>query len=271
MFKIGEFSKLMQISVRMLRYYDELGLLKPEVIDAWTGYRMYSVRQIPVLNKILYLRDSGFNIAEIALALEHKEDTLLLEQLDTKYAEIEQDIQAAREKLKKIDLAKRELLHGKTDMHYHISVKSVPECQVLSLRRVIPDYYAEGVLWKELSSFALENRIQISDNAFTIYHDLEYKETNVDVELCAPVKVAGKSTADFIYRTTEPVPLMACTMVYGDFSNIAAGYQAFAGWLLQNTSYIMSGKTRQIVHRGPWNECNPEKYLTQLQIPLRTG
>ena len=57
MFRIGEFSKLMQVSIRMLRYYDETGLLKPAVIDPWTGYRMYSAQQIPVLKKILYLRD----------------------------------------------------------------------------------------------------------------------------------------------------------------------------------------------------------------------
>ena len=52
MFRIGEFSKLMQVSVRMLRYYDEVGLLKPAQSDPWTGYRMYSVEQIPVLNRI---------------------------------------------------------------------------------------------------------------------------------------------------------------------------------------------------------------------------
>ena len=57
MFRIGEFSKLTQVSVRMLRYYDEMELLKPAKVDKWTGHRLYSVEQIPHLNKILYLRD----------------------------------------------------------------------------------------------------------------------------------------------------------------------------------------------------------------------
>ena len=39
MFKIGEFSKLTQVSIRMLRYYDEMGLLKPSQVDPWTNYR----------------------------------------------------------------------------------------------------------------------------------------------------------------------------------------------------------------------------------------
>lgn len=268
MFKIGEFSKLMQISVRMLRYYDEAGLLKPASIDRRTGYRMYSVEQIPLLNRIVYLRDSGFLVSEIAAALDKKDDRLLLEQLDAKHAEIEKTIQNEREKLRKIELAKRELLGQKEDLHYHIMMKSIPGYEVLSLRRIIPDYYAEGELWQEVSAFVTENQIQISNNTFSIYHDAEYKETNVDIELCVPVKKPGDSIGDFVYRMIEPAPAMACTMVYGKFSNIAGAYLAFAEWLQKNSQYRMLGEDRQIVHRGPWNESDPDRYLVEIQIPL---
>ena len=108
MFRIGEFSKLTQVSVRMLRYYDEMELLKPAKVDKWTGHRLYSVEQIPRLNKILYLRDSGLKVSEIALALTLDEQSLLA-QLDKKRIEIENAIQAEREKLRKIELAKSEI------------------------------------------------------------------------------------------------------------------------------------------------------------------
>lgn len=268
MFRIGEFSKLTQVSIRMLRYYDEVGLLKPKQIDPWTSYRMYSVEQIPVLNKIVYLRDSGFNVAEIAVALNNDSDHFIVEQLDKKYCEIEQLIQIENDKLKKIKLAKRELLDSKNEMHYNVSLKSIPEYQVLSLRRIIPSYYAEGELWQELSSFATQNKITLSNNTFSIYHDKEYKEQNVDVELCVPVKKTGINIGEFIYRIIEPVPIMACTMVYGEFSNIAGAYFAFAEWLQKNSQYHMMGENRQIVHRGPWNESDPNKYLVEIQIPL---
>lgn len=268
MFRIGEFSKITQVTIRMLRYYDEIGLLKPAQTDPWTGYRMYSVEQIPILNRIIYLRDSGFNVSEIAAALDKQDDCLLVEQLDKKYLEIEKAIQAEQEKLRKIKIAKKEILTEKSDLHYNISIKSIPSYQVLSLRRTIPDYYAEGELWQELSAFAKQQQIEIPSSTFSIYHDVDYKETNVDVELCVPVKKRGESTGNFIYRHTEPIPIMACTMVLGSFSNIAGVYLAFAEWLQKNNHYRMSGLTRQIVHRGPWNESNPEKYLTELQIPL---
>lgn len=270
MFRIGEFSKLTQVTSRMLRYYDEVGLLKPEYTDSLTGYRMYSVDQIPILNKILYLRDSGFNVAEIATALSKNDDALIVQQLEQKTVEIEQVIQDEREKLRKIELAKRELQNGKNEMHYNISIKSIPGYQVLSYRKIISDYYAEGELWAELSAFAEKKHVCMSGETFSIYHDAEYKEQDVDVELCAHVKKVGVSDGAFIYRCTEPVPVMACTMVYGEFSNIAGVYLAFAEWLQKNSQYKMTGQTRQIVHRGPWNEDDPKKYLVEIQIPLET-
>jgi len=74
MFKIGEFSKLTQVSIRMLRYYDETGLLTPAATDRFTNYRLYAAEQIPTLNKIIFLRDLGFNVSEIAIALNHWDD-----------------------------------------------------------------------------------------------------------------------------------------------------------------------------------------------------
>lgn len=269
MFRIGEFSKLTQVSVRMLRYYDETGLLKPAKIDAWSGYRMYSVEQIPVLNKIIYLRDSGFHVSEIAAALSCDDETLTIEMFDKKQDEIQKNIQLEQEKLMKIDIAKQELLNGKNEIHYHITIKSIPSYYVLSLRKIIPNYYAEGELWKELSEFVKERNIDISEDTFSIYYDEDYREENVDVELCVKTNKIGQDMNGFHFYYTKPVPIMACTMVYGDFSHISTAYRAFAKWLQENSQYTMSGENRQIVHRGPWNEENPEKYLTEIQIPLK--
>lgn len=268
MFKIGEFSKLTQVSIRMLRYYDETGLLKPAETDRFTNYRLYSAEQIPVLNKILFLRDLGFNVSEIAVALDNWHNEYIAGLLENKRLEIGNTIAAQQDKLSKIALAKRDILQKKIALHYNVSIKAVPSYQVLSLRRIVSDYYAEGQLWREMSAFAEENNIPVSNDTFTIYHDKDYKETDVDIEICAPVTRAGKDMCDFTYKNTEPVPTMACTMVYGHFENIAGAYLSFANWLQTHTQYKMKGQSRQIVHRGPWKEENPENYLTEIQIPL---
>lgn len=268
MFKIGEFSKLTQVSVRMLRYYDETGLLKPAKIDKFSGYRLYSTEQIPILNKIIFLRDIGFNVSEIEIALSRWDNTFITNQLENKRLEIENIIKEEQDKLSKIELAMKDIQEEKMSIHYNVTIKSIPSYKVLSLRKVIPDYYAEGELWKEMSEFANENNISICNNTFSIYHDTEYKERDVDVELCAPVDKTGENMNGFVYRNTESIPIMACTMVYGEFKNIANAFLAFANWLQKHNQYKMIGQSRQIVHRGPWNEKNPDKYLTEIQIPL---
>lgn len=70
MFKIGEFSRIGRVSMRLLRYYDELGLLRPAHTDSNSGYRFYTAAQLPRLNRILVLRDLGLTLEQIARALE---------------------------------------------------------------------------------------------------------------------------------------------------------------------------------------------------------
>ena len=80
MLKIGEFSKLSRVSIRMLRHYDEIGLLKPVCIDSDSGYRYYSENQLPMIARIVALKNMGFALSVIARLLEHYEDKMVLEQ-----------------------------------------------------------------------------------------------------------------------------------------------------------------------------------------------
>lgn len=70
MFKIGDFSKLSQISIKALRLYDQMGLLKPIHIDPDTGYRYYSASQLPRINRILAFKDLGFSLEQITSLLD---------------------------------------------------------------------------------------------------------------------------------------------------------------------------------------------------------
>ncbi|MFZ5644905.1 MAG: MerR family transcriptional regulator [Bacillota bacterium] len=270
MFKIGEFSKLTQVSIRMLRYYDENGLLKPAQIDKLTGYRLYSVEQIPILHKIIFLRDTGFNVSEIAVALNNWNNAFITNKLKNKQQEIQSAIKLEQERLTKIDIAINDIQEEKISIHYNVSLKSIPCYQVLSLRKIIPNYFCEGLLWKDLFDFIESEHIHIPQNSsnFAIYHDVEYKDADVDVEVCVVVNRMGDSRNGFTFRETEKIDTMACAMVYGPFENIAAAYESFAHWLMQHNQYIMTGQNRQICHKGPWNEEDPSKYLTEIQIPV---
>lgn len=72
MFKIGEFSKLSLVSVRMLRHYGELGLLMPEETDVFTGYRYYSADQLTKVGMIKHLQKMGFGLNTVKKILDEK-------------------------------------------------------------------------------------------------------------------------------------------------------------------------------------------------------
>lgn len=271
MFKIGEFSKLTQVSIRMLRYYDEVGLLKPDKVDPFTDYRLYSAQQIPRLCRIRFLRDLGFGISEIAEALAGWESGSMEGMLERKRRETEEAIKKAQDKLNRIDLARRDIGQDKISINCGVSIKSIPSCPVFSLRKTVKDYYCEGELWKEMSKYMETHSVSPlqGSNTFTIYHDSSYKEQDIDMEVCLPVHTLGESGEGFQFRSVEAVPLMACSMVQGPFENIAGAYLELADWLSKHNQYEMEGHSRQSVHRGPWNEELPDNYLTEIQIQLK--
>jgi DNA-binding transcriptional MerR regulator len=103
MFRIGDFSKLSRVSIKTLRYYDEIGLLKSNDIDRYTRYRYYAMDQLNELKQILVLKELGFSLEQIASLLV---DDLSPEQLKgmllLRKAEIEQQIQSAEGQLGQI-------------------------------------------------------------------------------------------------------------------------------------------------------------------------
>ncbi len=266
--KIGDFSKLVRVSVRMLRYYDEAGLFSPACVDPVTGYRQYMPEQIPLLNQIIFLRDAGFSVHEIAAAIREGEGALAA-RFEAKRREIQASIQLEQQRMDRLLRAMQDIGRDAMRMHYDIAIKSVPAYQVLCLRETLPDYFAEGLLWQRMTEFAERNGIETADVSFALYHDQDYRETDVDVEICAQVPQMGEDREGFAFRQVEAVELMAYTMVHGPFTRIAGAYASFAGFLEQHGQYALLWPNRQIVHIGPWNEEDPGRYLTELQIPLR--
>lgn len=271
MFRIGEFSKLTQVSVRMLRHYDAAGLLRPARIDPFTGYRLYSAAQIPTLQKILLLRDMEFTVAQMAGVLEHWEQGAIERQLSEKKREILQGIAQQERRVQKIDTALADLEQGRLQVHYNVALKAVPGCRILALRQVIPDHFCEQRLWKLLYSFVQRRQVPLAPgvNNIAFFYDEGQREEGVDVEVAVKVRRLGESEGSFVYRTAEPVEQMACVMVYGPYRNIGPAYHVFAYWLEEHRRYEMAGPSRQICHLGPFNEAREENFLTEVQTPVR--
>ncbi|MBL8166440.1 MAG: MerR family transcriptional regulator [Anaerolineae bacterium] len=138
MLKIGEFAALTQISVRMLRHYDEIGLLKPSHVDRESGYRYYTLDQLPDLNRIVALKDLGLSLEEIRLLLDQSAAVPLSAaeirgMLKLKRAQLQQRIQEEQERLLRVENRLRQIEDEGCLPEVEVVFKQMPEMHVLAL------------------------------------------------------------------------------------------------------------------------------------------
>lgn len=183
LYKIGLFSKMNRVTVKTLRHYDDIGLLKPAYVDESSGYRYYTSSQLPSLHQILALRQMGFTLEEIREVQNGMSEEKLLKQ---KKSEL---IKRIAEETMKLSQVECYLLEKDIEKDYCVVLKELPEIIAASMRRVIPDY---GALLEIIPDMDAEmNRLgcihAVPEYCFSIYHDGEYREHDIDVEVCESV------------------------------------------------------------------------------------
>jgi DNA-binding transcriptional MerR regulator len=270
MFKIGEFSQLVRVSPRMLRHYEKCGLIAPAAIDPYTGYRQYAAAQISQISRIAALRDIGFSIDEIGEILPRYEaKRFLKERLREKARGLRETIEQDHARLNKLMLMSGELQKENTIMLYEVELKKLEAVKVLSLRGIIPQYNQESVLWEKLGGYIAQNGIACHSDGYSTYFDEAYMEANPDVEIAVPVDKLQQSRGEFVYQEYPAIELAATLRFSGPFDG---GYDAagekLAKWLEEN-DYAFAGHLRGHVITSPDDEANPDKWLTELQVPVQ--
>lgn len=269
-FRIGEFANIVKISSKTLRYYDELGLLKPEYIDDMTGYRYYSAGQIPVLNEILLLKEIGLSLKEITYIIENDiQYEELINLLMLKQIKIKEEIVRSQKKLNKINslvtaLNEKEKVSLSS---YKIFVKKVEPIKAACIEAKLYDYAQQGHLWTELLNFLDVNNIKQLSGCFTIYHDSIYKENSIDVEIVKPIAHGFDNTSRIKYKKIPGVNEMACLIHKGEHESAINSYTAIMNWIQEN-NYIICGSIREIYHEDDLTTDIPEDYITEIQIPI---
>jgi len=266
MIKIGEFSKINKITVKTLRLYDKLELLKPKFIDKFTGFRYYDSDQLLLLQKIICLKQIGFSLLEISSILEDKSD--FLKKLEQKEIEINREIERNKEKLSRIKSHISSIKKEK-NMNYDVVLKELPEVIVASRRLIIKDYnqlfQAAPEMGEMMKTQGLKCRIP--EYCFNIYHDGEYKEKNIDVEICEAVVVPGKDTKDLKFKTFPSVKA-ACILHKGPYESLGRSYGIIINWLKDN-NYEPANFFRESYIDGCWNKNDPYDWLTEIQVPVK--
>jgi DNA-binding transcriptional MerR regulator len=270
MLRIGDFSKLSRISIRMLRHYDEIGLLEPKNTDSFTNYRYYSEEQLPVASRITALKDMGFSLATIVEILKnYNNPKALSEFLAIKQAEVQAEADEIKQRLLRLDTALMRLRKDDMAMNYNVVLKTLPERYVASVRKILPAYNQEGMLWNILMMETAAMNLQQADSCYSlaVFHDEGYKESDIDVEIQISVKGQYPNTENVIFKTVPEVEIASATYK-GSYDQITEVNHAVANWVNDN-SYEFSGAMFCIYHVSPAQTQDPNELVTEVCYPVK--
>lgn len=268
MFRIGEFSRLAQVPVKTLRYYDEIGILKPAQVDDFTGYRYYSAEQLHRLNRIVALRDLGFPLKQIFRLLEEGVSAAELRgMLRLRQAELQEQAKEVEARLGQVEWRLRQIEKEGTMPKYEVVVKKVPATQAAVLREVIPTYSEVGRLFSKIFAHLKSNRVKPIGPPFAIYYDEEYRERDVDVEAAIPIGSPVVEGKQIKIREIPEVEEMACLVYQGPYNSIGEAYTHLITWIQANR-YRICGPSREVYLKGPESGCDPMEYVTEVQFPV---
>ncbi len=280
MFKIGEFSRLSRVSVRMLRHYDQLGLLTPSQTDAFTNYRYYSADQLPRLNRILALRDLGFSLEQIAGMLDQDlSSEQLLGMLKLKQAEIDQAMQIEQERMARLEARIRQLDKATETGAYDVILRDIEPELVAAYREVAADDDRIQQMFDEVENFvARYDGARADKPPFAIYYDAEYREKDIDAEVAVPLKYTIPDRDEIRIRETPRLSNVACVVHSGNYSNLYQAYNALLDWIETN-DYQMTGPIREVYIRygadgltfdlpSTYLADDSNQYVTELQLAV---
>jgi DNA-binding transcriptional MerR regulator len=266
--KIGEFSQMMQVTVKTLRHYEQKGLLLPSEVDEWTGYRYYSVEQMQRLNTIRQLQNLGFSLDEIKEMYEEGSPVPSVDQLNEKIEKTERQLQlleARRNQLLEWTSSRKKI---KTMEKF--SIQSLPEIIVASHREVIPNYAALGPLCVGKIGPEMQRlgcKCPAPGYCFTIEHNKEYRPTDIDIEYCEQVEAMGVDSSIIRFKHLDAVPQALCMKHFGPYERFHESY-AEAFDYMEEQGYKMAGPLRTSYIDGVWNQEDPELWLSVIQIPI---
>lgn len=269
-FKIGEFSKLMQVTIKTLRLYEQKGLLQPDEVDENSGYRYYKLSGMQRLVTIRNLQKMGFSLSEIKEIFDSESHTPSVEQLDEKIIDCEQQLNILQGKLQFL-LSMRDFRKKINDMEKEkFSIQALPSIIVASHREVLKSYQDLGTMCIDIvgpEMLRLGCRCPEPGYCFTIEHNNEYSSTNLDIEYCEQVEEMGTDSAIVQFKRLNEVPMAVCMSHYGPYDRFYESYAKIYHYIEEH-GYKVAGMTRVSYIDGAWNQEDPEKWLSIFQVPV---
>ena len=225
-------------------------------------------RQLAAASRITALREMDFSLAAIGEMLRSGEretvDSFYCERLRT----LTEQLQAIHQRIALVESARKRLRKDEKAMEYQVNLKTIPERYAACVRMTLPRYDAEGMLWSTLMSETARMNLVADDPCLccAVFHDGEYKEEDVDVEVQKTVKGHYEDTEHVRFKTL-PAVQVASVVHKGSYSTLGAAQAALAAWVRDN-GYAYAAPSFSIYHVSPHETRDPDAFVTELCTPV---
>lgn len=269
MLSVGSFSRISRVAIQALRYYDKIGLFKPAFVDHPSGYRYYTIDQLPQLHRIVALKTLGLSLEQVARLLEHnvaiEEIQAMLRrrkaQLAGQMCEVQMQLAQIEARLEHIDRAGA--VPG-----YDIVLKVLDPVLVAGRRIIVPKNIDHPIglpeAFTEVYRYTTERRADIIGADIAIWYTPADATANEDVEAALQLKLPIRGNERIAVHELPPVH--AASVIHtGAFKDFAQAYTTILAWITAN-SYQVAGPFREIYHR--WQRDHLEDVVVEVLFPV---
>ncbi|WDV44216.1 MerR family transcriptional regulator [Clostridiaceae bacterium M8S5] len=264
---IGEVSKICNIPIRTLHYYDNINLLQPKKVDNQSNYRYYSHEQLLAINTIKHFKKAGFSLKEIKLLLKRDDLEYNSKMLEQKCKEIEKNIaeQTILKNRLKLYINQDEKKHSST---VDIKLKQIPACYVAYSRYIGKCSDDEFYLrFTKLNNLVEKNNLHMSGTMMAIYYDdhKNFDYSSADIEVLVKVSV-GKEIKGVVRKYGDFLAVVAYH--YGSYKTMSETYQKMLEWIESN-NYIYTGRATENYIIDVISTVSEHEYITELILPVK--
>ncbi|MFA9556545.1 MerR family transcriptional regulator [Evansella sp. AB-rgal1] len=278
MYTIGRFSKICNVPVKTLRYYDDIDLLKPSYIDYETNYRYYDYDKMEAVKIIMLLKSLDIPLADIKKIIVSADQIQWNNIFEQKISELEKQKEQITREIEEIKHLKLQsnangwIIQGRILSECFFENRE--ETLVYTLRRKIKIQYVD-MLVKNLYDQVYAFNLEVNGHLMAIFHDRNLKDKEADVEMLIPVKNSNDIDGCKIIAKGN----YACVSVKGPYTELAAGYDALKLWIVQE-NLTQNGDMIEIYEKGlipanldlrnlrPDLTRHPADFITKICVPV---
>ncbi|MET8361385.1 MerR family transcriptional regulator [Micromonospora sp. NPDC005171] len=272
MFTIGDFARLGRVSVRMLRHYDSIGLLRPASVDPHTSYRFYRADQLRRLNRVIALKELGLTLEQVRAIVDDAVDVAELRgMLRLRRSQLAEQLASDTARLAAVEARLRMIESEGRMTTQDVVLKEIAPVRVAELTAVAASYQGEDIgpviqpLYPELFRRLSAAGVNPTGPAIAWYEPADAGGDAVVVHAGVLVDAEPAAAPDVVVRDLPELRSAATIIHHGAMDDVAPSMQALARWIEEN-GFRTDGFAREVY----LDYCadTPEKGVTELQVAV---